>query len=48
MNETPHARAQKLFAQSLAMTRLDLRFRSRLEEQFDSLVTEAFDHSYSV
>jgi hypothetical protein len=39
---------EKLLAQPLSMARLDLCSRSRPEEQFDSLMTEALDHLYSV
>ena len=39
---------EELLTQPPCMTRLDFSFQSRPEEQFDSLVTEAFDHLYSV
>lgn len=35
---------EELLAQPLGRTRLDFGSRSRPEEPFDSLVTEAFDH----
>ena len=40
--------SEKLLPQALAVAGLDFRLRASSEEQFDSLVTEAFDHPYSV
>jgi hypothetical protein len=39
---------EQLFAKPFGMAGLDFGFRSRPEEQFDSLVTKAFDHLCSV
>jgi len=39
---------EELLAQPLSMARLDLCSRSRPEEQFVSLMTDALDHLYSV
>ena len=39
---------EQLSAKPFRMVSLDLGFRSRPEEQLNSLVTKAFDHTYSV
>lgn len=39
---------EKLFAKAFSVARLDFGFRSGSEEELDSLVTEASDHSCSV
>lgn len=39
---------EELFTQPFAVTSLNFCFRPGPEEQFDSLMTKAFDHSYSV
>jgi len=39
---------EQLPAKPLSMAGLDFGSRSRPEEQLDSLVTKAFDHTYSV
>lgn len=39
---------EQLSAEPLGVAGLDFGFRSRPEEELDSLVTETFDHLYSV